>query len=208
MKLPLEGVTSPRPSREQALIETAYVWSLRSTCSRLQVGAVIHREGRILTLGYNGAPSGLPHCIHEEWVCDSKNPQPMSPGMIEALERINSSLDGPTEVSDGDRIYWDGKSITMKPSGQPGGGPPCTQAEHAERNAIAFAARWGVALEGAELVVTHQPCKPCAMSIVNTGIKKVLYVEKYRLSDGVDLLNSAGVEVVRFIAEDPMKKIW
>lgn len=54
-----------RPSREEVLVETAFVWAKRSTCSRLAVGAVIHREGRILVQGYNGAPAGLPHCNHE-----------------------------------------------------------------------------------------------------------------------------------------------
>lgn len=39
----------------------------RSTCSRAQVGAVISRQGRPLSLGYNGAPAGMPHCTHE---CD------------------------------------------------------------------------------------------------------------------------------------------
>lgn len=161
-----------RPTREQTLIETAYLWSNRGTCSRLQVGALIHREGRILVQGYNGAPSGMPHCNHD---CDCISP-------------------------DGSEVIGHSPSCqSLK---------PCTQAEHAERNAIAFAARWGVALEGAELVVTHQPCKPCAMSIINAGIKSVLYVEKYRLSDGVDLLNSAGVEVVRFVEEHLLNKIW
>lgn len=193
-----------RPTREETLIETAYLWSNRSTCSRLQVGCVIHRDGRILVQGYNGAPSGMPHCIHDEWYCDSKNPQPMSKGMIEAFQAISKTHDGPTEASDGDRVYWDGKSLTFVTRG--GEAPGCTQAEHAERNAIAFAARWGVALEDAELVVTHQPCLPCAMSIINAGIKKVTYVNKYRLHDGVDLLNAAGIEVVRFV-EPPLPKM-
>lgn len=196
-----------RPTREETLIETAYLWANRGTCSRLQVGAVIHRDGRILVQGYNGTPSGMPHCIHDEWVCDSKDPQPMSKGMIKALENMNSTLDGPTEVSDGDRIYWDGKVLTFKSRGAPASeAPGCTQAVHAEQNAITFAARYGVALEDAELVVTHQPCGSCAMSIINAGLKKVTYVEKYRLPDGVDLLHAAGIEVVRFVAE-PLPKM-
>lgn len=51
-----------RPSREEALLQTAVIWAARSTCSRRHVGCVIHREGRILVQGYNGAPTGLPHC--------------------------------------------------------------------------------------------------------------------------------------------------
>lgn len=172
-----------RPTREQTLIETAYLWSNRGTCSRLQVGALIHREGRILVQGYNGAPSGMPHCNHD---CDCP-------------PEIHYSKIDPKVKLDFNVVQHHRNCKSRQ---------PCTEAEHAERNAIAFAARWGVALEGAELVVTHQPCKPCAMSIINAGIKSVLYVEKYRLSDGVDLLNSAGVEVVRFVEEHLLNKIW
>lgn len=53
-----------RPTRSRALMDTAFIWAARSTCDRLQVGCVIHREGRILTQGYNGAPAGLSHCDH------------------------------------------------------------------------------------------------------------------------------------------------
>ena len=56
-----------RPTREETLMKTAFLWSERSTCSRLSVGAVFSRDGRILTQGYNGAPAGLGHCNHE---CD------------------------------------------------------------------------------------------------------------------------------------------
>lgn len=46
-------------------METAKLVAARGTCARLQVGAVVHRDGRILVTGYNGAPSGLPHCVHD-----------------------------------------------------------------------------------------------------------------------------------------------
>lgn len=53
-----------RPSREQALMEVAEIYAKRSTCSRAHVGVVIAHEGRILSTGYNGAPTGMPHCDH------------------------------------------------------------------------------------------------------------------------------------------------
>ena len=56
-----------RPSRIEVLMKHAELVATRSTCSRLHVGAVVHRDGRILVTGYNGAPAGLPHCSHE---CD------------------------------------------------------------------------------------------------------------------------------------------
>lgn len=53
-----------RPSVEDTLMHIAWVWAARSTCSYTHVGAVVHREGRILSSGYNGAPAGMPHCEH------------------------------------------------------------------------------------------------------------------------------------------------
>lgn len=72
---------------------------------------------------------------------------------------------------------------------------PCTTAEHAERNAIAWAARNGIALLGCEVHVTHMPCLPCAMSMINAGVVAVHYREDYRIRDGIDLLRSAGVMI-------------
>lgn len=47
-------------------METAALWARRGTCSRLQVGAVLSRNGRIIATGYNGNASGLDHCNHTE----------------------------------------------------------------------------------------------------------------------------------------------
>jgi len=54
-----------RISREQMLMEMAHIASKRGTCGRLAVGAVIAREGRPISIGYVGAPSGDPHCSSE-----------------------------------------------------------------------------------------------------------------------------------------------
>lgn len=53
-----------RPSRTDTLLTIAYAVAERSTCTRLRVGAVASRDGRILATGYNGAPAGTPHCTH------------------------------------------------------------------------------------------------------------------------------------------------
>lgn len=129
-----------RPTRHQTLLTVAAVIAQRSTCNRLNVGAVVAREGRILTTGYNGPPSGIDHCQHEEFETQ------------------------------------------------------CNLAVHAEMNAIAFAARYGMATQGAELFVTHAPCHNCAKLIINAGIVRVYYTMEYRLTHGVDLLEDANVE--------------
>lgn len=56
---------SDRPSVNRMLLDMARVTASRSTCSRLAVGAVIAYDGRVLSTGYNGAPSGLTHCRHD-----------------------------------------------------------------------------------------------------------------------------------------------
>jgi dCMP deaminase len=147
-------------SRDKMLMDVASVVSERGTCSRLQVGVVISRDGRIIVTGYNGAPAGIDHCNH---TCDCGFPgNPNMPNHTEDCAKRQ----------------------------------PCTVSSHAEQNAIAFAAKHGLALDQSELHVTHGPCLACARSIINAGIRKVTYVEEFRDSLGVKLLHRAGVEVV------------
>lgn len=161
-----------RPSRDECLVATAFVWAKRSTCSRLQVGAVFHRQGRVLVQGYNGAPAGMPHCNHE---CN--------------CAYIASEIHGDE--------HWHNCASVQ----------PCNVAVHAEQNGIAWAARHGVALNESDLVVTHQPCLSCAKSIINAGVKSVTYVREYRLTDGVDLLRSAGIRVEQYLDWDEPRMI-
>jgi len=136
-----------RISRDNMLIQMAEVMAQRGTCSRLQVGAVFSREGRIIATGYNGAPRGIDHCDHQ----------------------AGGDLD------------------------DTGG---CLVAEHAERNAIAFAARYGLGLDRSEVHVTHAPCLACARSIINAGVVRLSFLHPYRITAGVELLGKAGIEVV------------
>lgn len=126
-----------RVSREEMLIEIAHVVSKRSTCQRLAVGAVIAREGRVLSIGYAGVPPGVAHC---------------------------NILD--CDVSQ-----------------------PCTRTVHAEANAIVFAAKHGIPIEGSDLYCTHSPCESCTNLILNAGIKMVYYAELYRKSAHLRLIN-------------------
>ncbi len=67
---------------------------------------------------------------------------------------------------------------------------------HAEANAITKLARSTNSGEGATLYVTASPCIECAKLIIQAGIKRVVYGEKYRLDDGLRLLQRAGIETV------------
>lgn len=154
-----------RTARELMLMRTADLWAEKGTCSRLQVGAVFAREGRILVQGYNGAPAGLPHCDHE---CDCSYFSPDNFGQT---------------------IGHHPKCNSQK---------PCDRAVHAEQNGIAWAAREGVGLKGCHLYCTHEPCINCARSIINAGVELVTFRHPYRLHDGLDLLEEAGIYLLRF----------
>lgn len=67
---------------------------------------------------------------------------------------------------------------------------------HAEANAITKLARSSNNSDGSTLYVTASPCIECAKLIIQAGIKRVVYAEKYRLEDGVVLLQRAGIEVI------------
>lgn len=66
---------------------------------------------------------------------------------------------------------------------------------HAEANAITKVAKSGNNSNDATLYVTASPCLECAKLIIQAGIKRVVYRDAYRLTDGIDLLKKAGIEV-------------
>ena len=67
---------------------------------------------------------------------------------------------------------------------------------HAEANAITKIARSGNNSDGATLYVTDSPCIECSKLIIQAGIRRVVYGRKYRLTEGLDLLQRAGIELV------------
>ena len=126
---------------DQRYLEMARIWAQNSYCQRRQVGALVVKNGMIISDGYNGTPSGF------ENICEDNN--------------------------------------VTKP-----------YVLHAEANAITKLARSSNNSEGATIYITASPCIECARLIIQSGIKRVVYGEKYRLTDGVDLLERAGIEVV------------
>ncbi len=96
-------------------------------------------------------------------------------------------------------------------NGTPSGFPNvCEDAEgltrayvlHAEANAITKIARSGNNSDGATLYVTDAPCIECAKLIIQAGIKRVIYARSYRLTDGIDLLKEADIEVLQIETGD------
>ena len=78
---------------------------------------------------------------------------------------------------------------------------------HAEANAITKIARSGNNSEGATLYVTDAPCIECSKLIIQSGIKKVFYARQYRLTDGIDLHQRAGIEVHYLPLDTPTEEL-
>lgn len=160
-------LSASRPSEHEVCMDYARCAARRGTCSRLQVGAVITVSGRLISSGYNGAPSKLDHCDHT-CTCRFKN------------------------------LGFD--EDTLHPRSHDSGCPagPCRLSVHAEANAIAFAARYGISTHKACMYVTHQPCLDCAKLIINAGIETVIFEHTYRDDAGLHLLYDAGIGHARF----------
>lgn len=139
--------------RDKAHLEAAKAYAKLSKAKRLKVGAVICRDDRIISIGYNGMPSGSDN------VCEIQ---------------VNST------TKQGEVI----ESYMTRP-----------EVIHAESNAIAFAAKNGVATDGCKLVLTHSPCFDCSRLIIQSGIKEVVYETDYRDISGIDFLKENGVSV-------------
>jgi dCMP deaminase len=73
---------------------------------------------------------------------------------------------------------------------------------HAEANAITKVAKSGNSSDGSTLYVTASPCIECAKLIIQAGIKRVVYHDEYRITDGLDLLRRAGIELVKYDSID------
>lgn len=167
-----------RPSRDSILIDQAALYALRSTCSRAHVGCVIATvDYRPLVSGYNGAPAKQPHCEH---ICTCGR------DVRWRAERTLAIINN--------RMLVFAEQHADNCLGQ----KPCTIAVHAEANAIAYAARAGVRVESCQLATTLAPCLNCSMLIINAGISRVIFKERHRDMSGVDLLDNAGVEVIKW----------
>lgn len=144
-----------RPTFDEIYMELAQNLAHKSHCVKIKVGAVLTKETRIVSLGYNGPPAGTHNCDEE----------------------------------------WPDHGCARDSKGS------CSLALHAEQNAILYASKNGVPINGCTLYVTLSPCLACARIIYTMGIKKVYYLQSYASykgipsDEGVDFLRRFGVEV-------------
>lgn len=144
-----------RPTWDEYFASITRQVATRSTCLRRKVGAIIVKDKRILTTGYNGAPMGVRNCLE-----------------------IGTCLREELGVPAGERHE-------------------ICRGLHAEQNAILQSAYHGVQIRGSVIYSTTQPCALCAKMIINCGIKKIYYFEDYPDPLAIDLLDEAGVELIR-----------
>ncbi|VAY87447.1 dCMP deaminase [hydrothermal vent metagenome] len=128
---------------DKIFINIARELSNASKCVSKQVGAVIVKNGRILSTGYNGTPSGFINC-NDHW----------------------------------DNIYTAQHHEWSK-----------TYEIHAEMNAIIWAAKEGIAIDGATIYVTLEPCSECSKNLIASGIKRIIYDKSYEHADSKEISN-------------------
>ena len=68
---------------------------------------------------------------------------------------------------------------------------------HAEANALTKVAKSNNSSIGATLYITTSPCLECSKLIIQSGIKRVVFYEKYRITNGLDLLKRASIEIIQ-----------
>jgi dCMP deaminase len=155
-----------------AYMDVAERFAQLSSAKRLQVGAIVVKNDRIISIGYNGMPTGWDNCceykyydlsrdINGDYFPDPDNQYPY------ANEHGRYALKTKSEVL------------------------------HAESNCIAKLARSPESGEGATIFITHSPCIDCAKLIYQSGIATVYYKHDYRSTQGVEFLLRSGIEVVK-----------
>jgi len=70
---------------------------------------------------------------------------------------------------------------------------------HAEQNVIAFCAKQGISTDGLTMYITLSPCATCAKLMVQAGITKVIYLEEYKDTSGIEFLKECNVEVIKYV---------
>jgi dCMP deaminase len=149
-------------------MKTAETFSELSHARRLHVGAIVVKNDRIISIGYNGMPAG--------WDNDCENTVFVLGEEVLGTDMVAL---GYTQTNNGN---W--TKLKTKP-----------EVLHAETNAIAKLAKSNESGMGATMFITHAPCLDCAKLIYQSGISSVLYRDAYRDTSGIEFLKKSGVTV-------------
>ena len=141
----------------------------QSTCCRMHVGAVLVKDNRVISIGFNGTATGQEHCEDH----------------FAKLYQAEYTKEFPTyEEYHASRTFYDAHGKFSNDNEL-----------HAEQNAILFAAKNGISTAGSTLYVTVSPCIHCAKVIVAAGITRVFFKTLYdRSQEGIVFLDKNGIE--------------
>jgi len=172
---------------DETFLEIAQKMAEHSTCVRVQVGAVLTKDRRIISCGYNGVPSGQEECkdfFHRIWNTSS-HAENATYRAFDFDWMLNKYI-YPTydDFLKSDTFYNLHRTFSQMFE------------LHAEQNAIGYAARNGIETNGSTIFLTISPCMQCAKLLIAAGVKQVVYAEKYNRSedDGIPLLRLNHVE--------------
>jgi dCMP deaminase len=170
-----------KPKIIKAHMQVAEAYAKLSTAKRLQVGAIVVKDDRIISIGYNGMPAGWDNdCEDKVW--DTGAGGWLDPEEFDAKFPYEAWHEGAQR-----NVRY---GLKTKP-----------EVLHAEANAIAKVARSPESAENAVIFITHAPCIECAKLVYQSGIKQVFYRDSYRDESGTNFLKQAGVIVNKLDAE-------
>ena len=170
-----DGEKSLKANILQAHLDVAVRYADLSKARRLKVGAVVVKDDRIISIGYNGTPPGWDNnCEKLDWMPRDTGGW-LNPNELRQLFPLTGEH---PELG-----QWPYRLIT-KP-----------EVIHAEENAIAKLARSHESGEDASMFITHAPCAQCAKLILMSGIKNVYYRNVYRDDAGIKFLQQGGVNI-------------
>lgn len=156
-----------KPKMINAYVRTAREFAQCSTAEKLKVGAIVVKDDRIISIGYNGMPS--------DWTNECE--EVVYPTIVYNEDEKIALF--PYIDKNGERYDLRTKKEVL----------------HAEANAITKLAKSNESGEGAIVFCTHAPCIECAKLIYQSGIAKLYYENAYRIEEGINFLIQSGVEV-------------
>lgn len=163
---------------KDAYMKTAEIFAELSHARRLHVGAIVVKDDRIVSIGYNGMPAGWDND------CEDKDYMSSDAGGWLNPDEIEERWPYCEQQLPKDSNVWRRYSLKTKP-----------EVLHAETNAISKLAKSTESGEGAAMFITHSPCLDCAKLIYQSGINSVFYRNSYRNEDGIEFLRKSGVTV-------------
>jgi len=195
-----------QPTYKELYMHIAYAVSLKSSCNKRHVGAIIVSAGipesYVLATGCNDVPIGAPicaelggrsnpqFCAKDDYELQTLRTMKFCPGCGAKMELSSIETVGfrcPKCNKRLPRDFTPGKLLDL------------CRAVHAEESAILQAVKLGSSsLNGAELYTTTFPCLLCCKSVINAGIKKIVYREPYPMDESIKMLRDCGITLEKF----------